>query len=155
MLQEIERKFKIQDSSFLNGMQGIEIAQGYLSADPERAVRIRIKGDQGFITVKGKSNASGTTRFEWEREIDGNEAQALLELCIPTVIYKTRFEVQHDSNKWEIDVFHGANDGLLIAEIELKDENQAFSKPDWLGEEITGDPRYYNSYISQNPFSTW
>ena len=155
MLQEIERKFRIQNPSFLDGMVGVKIAQGYLSADPERAVRIRIKGDQGFITVKGKSNASGTTRFEWEKEIDSNEAQALLDLCIPNIISKTRCEVEHDSNTWEIDVFHGANEGLLIAEIELTDEHQEFSKPDWLGEEITGDPRYYNSYISQNPFSTW
>ncbi|ARN78262.1 adenylate cyclase [Nonlabens spongiae] len=155
MLQEIERKFRIQDPSFLNGMVGTKIAQGYLSADPERAVRIRIKGDQGFITIKGKSNASGTTRFEWEKDIDSNEAQALLDLCNPAIISKTRYEVKHDGNTWEIDVFHGANEGLLIAEIELRDENQTFSKPDWLGEEITGDPRYYNSYISQNPFSTW
>lgn len=155
MLQEIERKFRIQDPSFLNGMSGTQIAQGYLSADSGRAVRIRIRGDRGFITVKGKSNASGTTRFEWEKEIDSNEAQALLDLCIPTIISKTRYEVEHDSNTWEIDVFHGANEGLRIAEIELTDEHQEFSKPDWLGEEITGDPRYYNSYISQNPFSTW
>lgn len=155
MLQEIERKFKIKDSSFLEGMVGIKIVQGYLSADPERAVRVRIKGDQGYITVKGKSNTSGTTRFEWEKEIDSNEAQALLDLCIPTIISKTRYEVEHDSNTWEIDVFHDANGGLLIAEIELEHEHQNFSKPDWLGEEITGDARYYNSYISQNPFSTW
>ncbi len=155
MLQEIERKFKIKDSSFLEGMVGTKIVQGYLSADPERAVRIRTKGDQGYITVKGKSNASGTTRFEWERIIDLSEAESLLDLCIPTVISKTRFEIHLDGNTWEIDVFHDANEGLLIAEIELEHEYQNFSKPDWLGEEITGDARYYNSYISQNPYSTW
>ena len=155
MLQEIERKFKIKDSSFLSGMVGTKIVQGYLSADPERAVRIRTKGDQGYITVKGKSNASGTTRFEWENIIDLAEAEALLDLCIPTVISKTRYEIHLDGNTWEVDVFHDANEGLLIAEIELEHEHQNFSKPDWLGEEITGDVRYYNSYISQNPFSTW
>lgn len=155
MLQEIERKFKIKDSSFLEGMVGTKVVQGYLSADPERAVRVRTKGDQGYITVKGKSNASGTTRFEWERIIDLSEAESLLDLCIPTVISKTRFEIHLDGNTWEVDVFHDANEGLLIAEIELEHEHQNFSKPDWLGEEITGDARYYNSYISQNPFSTW
>ena len=129
--------------------KAVHITQGYLSRVPERVVRIRIKDQQGFITIKGKNNASGATRFEWEKEITLDEARHLLELCEPGVIDKTRYLINNTDGKhtWEVDVFHGANEGLVIAEIELDDENEPFDKPEWLGEEVTGNQRYYNSNL--------
>ena len=153
---EIERKYLVTSSDFLKEYSTKnEIAQGYLSSNPERTVRIRIKGNKGFITIKGIGNESGVSRFEWEKEIAIDEAQSLLKLCEKGVIKKTRYEVATGKHTIEIDVFYGDNDGLIIAEIELENENEAISKPNWLGKEVTNDERYYNSYISQNPFKNW
>lgn len=149
MLQEIEKKFLVKGDFRDEAFKAVHITQGYLSRVPERVVRIRIKDQKGFITIKGKNNASGATRFEWEKEITLDEARHLLELCEPGVIDKTRYLIKNTDGKhtWEVDVFHGANEGLVIAEIELSDENEPFDKPEWLGEEVTGDQRYYNSNL--------
>ena len=149
MLQEIEKKFLVKGDFRDEAFKAVHIVQGYLSRVPERVVRIRIKDQKGFITIKGKNNASSATRFEWEKEIPLDEARRLLELCEPGVIDKTRYLINNTDGKhtWEVDVFHGTNDGLVIAEIELGDENESFDKPEWLGEEVTGDQRYYNSNL--------
>jgi CYTH domain-containing protein len=131
------------------------ITQGYLSTDKERTVRVRIKGEKGFLTIKGKSNDSGLSRYEWEKEIELQEAQQLLQLCLPGAIDKTRYEILIENHTWEIDIFHGENNGLLLAEIELQSEEEYFLKPEWLVKEVTGDIKYYNSYISEKPFKEW
>lgn len=153
---EIERKFLVTSEAFkTEAFAQNRIAQGYLSAVPERTVRVRIKGDKGFLTIKGATNESGLSRFEWEKEIPVDEATALLKLCEKGVIDKTRFEVKTGNHVFEIDEFHGENQGLVIAEIELQSETETFAKPDWLGEEVTNDNRYYNSYLSRNPYKYW
>jgi CYTH domain-containing protein len=153
---EIERKFLVTSLDFIaeSSVQHA-IAQGYLNSDPERTVRIRIKGEKGYITIKGSGNETGTSRMEWEKEISLEEAKSLLKLCEKGVIEKTRYEVKSGIHIIEIDVFHGENEGLIIAEVELEDENEAILKPNWLGKEVTGDTRYYNSYISLHPFNMW
>lgn len=153
---EIERKFLVTSEDFKKeAFAKHQIAQGYLNSNPERTVRIRIKGESGFLTIKGKNNDSGTTRFEWETEIALMEAKPLLDLCEKGVLLKTRYEIQVGKHVYEVDVFHGENEGLIIAEIELSSEQEVFEKPNWLGKEVTGDNRYYNSYISQKPFAAW
>ncbi len=153
---EIERKFLVKSTAYkVTASTQTRIVQGFLSIDPERTVRVRIKGENGFITVKGKSNIEGTTRFEWEKEIPTTEAEALLKLCLPGVIDKIRYEVPVENVVFEVDEFFGDNEGLTIAEVELESEAQAFSKPDWLGEEVTGDIKYYNSKLSSHPFKNW
>lgn len=153
---EIERKYLVTSLEFLNEYSSkSEIAQGYISTNPERTVRIRIKGEKGFITIKGIGNESGISRFEWEKEIAIEEAKSLLKLCEKGVIEKTRYEVKAGKHTIEIDVFYGENDKLIIAEIELENENEEIIKPNWLGNEVTNDERYYNAYLSQNPFKSW
>lgn len=153
---EIERKFLVTSEDFKKeAFAKHQIAQGYLNSNPDRTVRIRIKGESGFLTIKGKNNDSGTTRFEWETEIALMEAKPLLDLCEKGVLLKTRYEIQVGKHVYEVDVFHGENEGLIIAEIELSSEQEVFEKPNWLGKEVTGDNRYYNSYISQKPFAAW
>lgn len=153
---EIERKFLVTSDAFKAvAFAKNRIAQGYLSVVPERNVRVRIKGDQGFLTIKGISNESGLSRFEWEKEIPVNEATALLKLCEKSIIDKTRFEVKIGNHIFEVDEFYGENEGLIIAEIELESESDTFEKPIWLGKEVTNDQRYYNSFLSKNPFTTW
>lgn len=152
-MTEIERKFLLKTIDFLKDKTGKRITQGYLSADPERTVRVRLKGDQGFLTIKGKSNDSGLSRYEWEKEITTQEAEELLQLCLPGVIDKTRYEIKIEQHTWEIDIFHGENNGLNLAEIELQSETETFSKPEWIGQEVTGDKRYYNSYLSKTPYA--
>lgn len=148
-MNEIERKFLVTSTEFLSeSIRSNRIVQGYLNSNPERTVRIRIKGTQGFITIKGKGNESGTTRFEWEREIEVTEAEQLLLLCEDGVIDKVRYEIPFGKHLYEVDVFEGDNKGLIIAEIELNDENESFEKPNWLGAEVTGDERYYNASLS-------
>ncbi len=155
-MNEIERKFLVTSTEFLSeSIQSNRIVQGYLNSNPERTVRIRIKGTQGFITIKGKGNESGTTRFEWEKEIEVTEAEQLLLLCEDGVIDKIRYEIPFGKHLYEVDVFEGDNKGLIIAEIELNDENESFEKPNWLGVEVTGDDRYYNASISMNPYKNW
>lgn len=153
---EIERKFLTKSANFESlALSKYTIAQGYLNSDANRTVRIRIKNDKGYITVKGKSNDSGTSRFEWEKEINFQEAQALLSLCEDYSISKTRYLIPVGSHHFEVDVFHGKNEGLVIAEVELQEEHEVFEKPEWLGEEVTGQLEYYNSYLSNHPFTTW
>lgn len=156
MAQEIEKKFLVIGDFKSLVAKETRITQGYLSSVPERTVRARIKGDKGFLTIKGIGNSSGTSRYEWEREIPVTEAQELLDICEPGVIDKTRFIVPEPSGlKFEVDEFYGDNDGLTVAEIELPAEDHPFEKPSWLGEEVTGDPRYYNSMLMKNPFKSW
>lgn len=153
---EIERKYLVTSLSFKDEAHTQnEIAQGYLTSNPERTVRIRIKGAKGYITIKGVGNESGTSRMEWEKEIPVDEAKSLLQLCEKGVIEKTRYEVKSGHHTIEIDVFHGDNDGLIMAEIELQNEDEAIKKPNWLGTEVTGDKRYYNAYLSLHPYKNW
>ena len=153
---EIERKFAVKSTNFLaNAKESYKITQGYLNTDKNRTVRVRIKGSKGFITVKGISSADGLSRFEWEKEIDVKDAEALLLLCEDFVIDKTRYIIPFDAVVFEVDVFEGSNKGLVIAEVELETTDQQFKKPDWLGEELTGDERFYNAYLSNVPFTSW
>jgi len=153
---EIERKFLISSEAFKKeAFKRTRIVQGFLNTHPMRTVRIRIKGDQGFLTVKGKSNEAGTIRTEWEKEIDVVEAESLLKLCEEGVIEKMRYEIKVGKHVFEVDEFFGDNKGLTIAEIELNEENESFEKPNWLGKEVTGDVKYYNSQLSKKPFKTW
>ncbi len=157
MAQEIERKFLIAGDYKSEAYASVRITQGYLSRVPDRVVRVRIKGDKGFITIKGTTNDTGLSRFEWEKEIPLVEAQALLKMAEPGVIDKTRHLIKNTDGKhiWEVDEFHGDNEGLVVAEIELENENDLFDKPSWLGKEVTGDLKYYNSYLSEKPFKLW
>lgn len=155
MAVEIERKFLVKGDFKRFADSQTRIIQGYLSSVPERVVRIRIKGNQGFITVKGIATESGTSRYEWEKEIPVKDAHELLNLCEPGKIDKTRFLVKVDKHVFEVDEFYGENNGLIIAEIELKSEDEDFIRPDWLGEEVTGDDRYYNSSLVKKSYSKW
>jgi adenylate cyclase len=156
MAVEIERKFLVKKHTFKQeAFQKNSIKQGFLNSDKNRVVRIRIKDKNAFITVKGKSNTSGTTRFEWEKEIDKDEAEKLLLLCESGLIDKTRYLVKKGKHIFEIDEFYGENQGLIVAEIELNSENEPFEKPHWLNKEVTGDLKYYNSVLSKNPFKNW
>lgn len=153
---EIERKFLVCGNFKNEVINSYKIAQGFLSSHPQRTVRVRITDTKGYITVKGISNASGTTRFEWEKEILLADAQNLLRICEPSIIEKTRYIVPASNNLFfEVDEFLGDNLGLIIAEIELPSENFSFNKPSWLGEEVTGQTKYYNSVLSKNPYSNW
>ncbi|WP_281238524.1 CYTH domain-containing protein [Flavobacterium praedii] len=153
---EIERKFLVTSKAFKEvAFNQNRIKQGYLSSIPERTVRVRVKGNKGFLTIKGISNESGMSRFEWEKEIPVDEAEKLLLLCEKGVIDKTRFEIKTGHHIFEVDEFYGENEGLIMAEIELQSEEESFEKPIWLGEEVTNDNRYYNAYLSKNPFKSW
>lgn len=153
---EIERKFLVLSNDFINdAFAQKRIVQGYLSSNPERTVRVRIKGDKGYLTIKGKSSANGTTRLEWEREISVMDAETLLNICESGIIDKVRYEVKVGHHVYEVDIFSGENEGLVMAEIELESESETFEKPKWLGEEVTNDERYYNAYLSKNPFTRW
>ncbi len=153
---EIERKFLVTSAAFKKeAFAQNRITQGYLSSNPERTVRVRIKGNKAYLTIKGISNQSGMSRFEWEKEIPVPEAEKLVLLCEKGIIDKTRFEVKIGNHIYEVDVFYGENEGLIIAEIELESETEFFEKPTWLGNEVTTDSRYYNSALSKNPFQSW
>jgi adenylate cyclase len=155
MAQEIERKFLVKGEFKPLAVKQTRITQGYLSSVPERTVRVRIKGDKGFITIKGIGNQSGASRYEWEKEISVEEVNELLKICEPGVIDKIRFLVKVGEHTFEVDEFFGDNQGLTVAEIELKSENEVFNKPNWLGDEVTGDAKYYNSMLMKNPFTKW
>jgi adenylate cyclase len=155
MAQEIERKFLVKGEFKQQSIKATRITQGYLSSVPERTVRVRIKGDKGYITIKGIGSASGASRYEWEKEIPVSEVDQLLAICEPGVIDKTRYLVKSGDHTFEVDEFYGENEGLVVAEIELSSEGEAFIKPEWLGAEVTGDTRYYNSMLMKKPFKSW
>ena len=155
MAQEIEKKFLVAGEFKESAKKATRITQGYLSSVPERTVRVRVKGEKGYITVKGIGNDSGASRFEWEKEIPVEDVRDLLKICEPGVIDKTRYLVDCDGHTFEVDEFYGDNDGLVVAEVELSDENEAFTRPSWLGEEVTGDKKYYNSMLMKNPYKNW
>ncbi len=156
MAQEIERKFLVKSDVFkAESFKNTKIVQGFLSTVPERTVRVRIKDDKGFLTVKGISNESGTSRYEWEKEISVKDAEDLLKISEPGVIEKTRFHVKSGNHIFEVDEFYGTNEGLIVAEIELDSEDQSFLKPVWLGEEVTGQVKYFNSMLMKTPFKNW
>lgn len=153
---EIERKFLVNSDSFKNeAFKKTRITQGFLNTHKERTVRVRLRDDKGFITVKGISTSGGLSRFEWEKEIAKDEAQSLLKLCEPTIIDKIRYEIEVGNHIFEVDEFFGENEGLIVAEVELNFENEIFEKPNWLGNEVTGDIKYYNSQLSKHPYISW
>jgi len=147
---EIERKFLVDDPEYaiLSACHSFQIFQGYISNDPARTVRLRIGKGKGFLTIKGASSADGTTRLEWEQEMPLSEAKALMPLCLSGVIQKTRHHVVEQQQLFEVDVFEAAHAGLVIAEIELKNAKDKIQLPAWIGKEVTGDKRYYNSYLA-------
>jgi adenylate cyclase len=150
---EIERKFLVDHSLWKPTDEGTKIIQAYLGLYPSPTVRIRIAGEQGFLTIKGRSQTIARPEFEYEVPL--NEALEMLDLAISHPVEKTRYEVMHEGFLWEVDVFLGKNTGLIMAEIELESEDQEFNRPDWLLEEVSADGRYYNSYLSGCPFSEW
>ena len=155
MAQEIEKKFLVAGDFKPFAKKATRITQGYLSSVPERTVRVRVKGEKGFITIKGIGNQSGASRYEWEKEIPVAEVEELLKICEPGVIDKTRYLVDAGDHTYEVDEFYGDNEGLVMAEVELGDEHEAYVKPDFIGMEVTGDKRFYNSHLLSNPFSLW
>ncbi|GAA3644092.1 CYTH domain-containing protein [Flavivirga jejuensis] len=153
---EIERKFLVTSNAYKDeAFKSTRIIQGFLNTHKKRTVRVRLKGDIGYITVKGQSSQDGLSRFEWEKEISKEEAESLLNICELGVIDKIRYEVKIKNHIFEVDEFFGDNKGLVVAEVELENENEAFEKPFWLGEEVTGDIKYYNSQLSKQSYKTW
>lgn len=153
---EIERKFLVTSEAFkTQASKKVHIIQGFLSTNKNRTVRVRLVNDKGFLTIKGKSSNDGLSRFEWEKQLHKQEAEALIKLCKKGIIYKTRYEIPVLMHTFEVDVFHAENEGLVVAEIELQQVNDTFKKPIWLGKEVTGNPKYYNSYLSKKPYTKW
>lgn len=155
MAQEIERKFLVKGAFKLHAYKQSRMMQGYICSTNGRTVRVRIADEKGYLTIKGPTNQSGITRYEWEKEILLSEAQELMKLCEGGIINKTRFYVRSGTHTFEVDEFYDANQGLILAEVELRAEDEAFVKPDFIGEEVTGDVRYYNSQLMKHPYSTW
>jgi CYTH domain-containing protein len=155
---EIERKFLVRNDAFIDeAFDAKRIVQGYICADAERSVRVRICSEKGFLTIKSASDERGWSRYEFDHPIASNEAEELMKLCLPGRIDKVRYYVKAGGSRhiWEIDVFHGENKGLVVAEIELESESDMFELPSWIGEEVSGNPRYYNSMLAAHPYSTW
>ncbi|WP_292245815.1 CYTH domain-containing protein [Mesonia sp.] len=153
---EIERKFLVKNNSYKEeAYHSYTIQQGYLNSHPERTIRIRIKENEAFITIKGKSSKSGLSRFEWEKKIDIAEAEQLLKLCEPGKIEKRRYLVKSGDHTFEVDEFFTENEGLIVAEVEMKTEEETVKLPNWLAEEVTGDQKYYNSALTKQPYKTW
>jgi adenylate cyclase len=153
---EIERKFLLAadaGESWRTGATSRRLVQGYLSRDPQRTVRVRIDETSAFLTIKGQS--TGATRAEFEYAIPLTDAERLLALCLPPLIDKTRHLVIHEGHRWEIDEFFGDNAPLIVAELELASEDEAFARPPWLGAEVTDDPRYFNSQLAMSPYGRW
>lgn len=156
MAQEIERKFLVKDNSFkLDAYAKSHIVQGYICSARGRTVRVRIRDDKGYLTIKGASNKSGTSRYEWEKEINMHEAEELMKLCEPGIIDKTRYLVKCGKHTFEVDEFCGDNEGLVVAEVELSNEDELVEVPHFIEREVTGDVRYYNSFLMKNPYSRW
>jgi len=153
MGMEIERKFLVRNMDWRTLGVPIHYAQGYLVADGERTVRVRLAGTKGFLTIKGISE--GFSRKEFEYQVPYDDALEILSMCAIPVIEKYRSRILHEGKIWEVDEFEGENKGLIIAEIELKSEDETFLVPSWIGEEVTGDLRYYNSWLARNPFKKW
>ncbi|MEK7952290.1 CYTH domain-containing protein [Luteolibacter soli] len=153
MADEIERKFLVSSDAWRNGPPGVRICQGYLCRDKERTVRVRLAGEKAFLTIKGAT--SGISRKEFEYAIPPEEAQALLDLCLPLPVDKIRHERKHGGHLWEVDEFLGPNAGLIVAEIELSDANESFERPDWLGREVSDEPRYFNANLAEHPWTEW
>ena len=154
MAQEIERKFLTKSDAWRSNAIGRFYRQGYLSTVKERTVRIRTIRNQGYITVKGI--AKGAARAEYEYEIPVKDANEMLDtLCEQPIIEKMRYEIEHNELIWLVDEFEGVNKGLILVEVELSDENQKIALPDWVGAEVTGDPNYFNSNLTRNPYSGW
>ncbi|MEO6348436.1 MAG: CYTH domain-containing protein [Aquaticitalea sp.] len=155
-MTEIERKFLVTSDVFKKeAHKKTRIIQGFLNTDKERTVRVRLKGEQGFLTIKGISTDDGLSRFEWETEIPKSDALALLKICEKGVIDKIRYEISMEGHLFEVDEFFGENEGLIVAEVELNHESEIFKRPQWLGEEVTGNTGYYNSRLSKHPFKDW
>lgn len=151
---EIERKFRVRDCGFLDGLSGERLVQGYLAHEARATVRVRLQGEQAWLTVKGRNH--GARRREFEYPVPAGDARVMLdELCPEGIIDKTRYRIPAGRHVWEVDVFHGDNRGLIVAEIELEDEQETFPHPPWLGDEVTDDPRYYNSALSRRPYVLW
>lgn len=156
MSLEIERKFLVTGSEYKTcAFAHSRVVQGYICSARGRTVRVRIRDGRGYLTIKGASNASGTSRYEWEKEIVLSEAEELMKLCEPGMIDKVRYLVRAGTHVFEVDEFHGDNEGLVVAEVELTSDEEIFEKPDFLGDEVTGDVRYYNSQLMKHPFTTW
>ncbi|HNV81833.1 MAG TPA: CYTH domain-containing protein [Tenuifilaceae bacterium] len=155
MAQEIERKYLVKGDFKSLATKSTRITQGYLSSIPERTVRVRVKGDKGFITIKGIGSQSGASRYEWEKEIPVEEVHELLKICEPGVIDKTRYLVPVGKHTFEVDEFYGENEGLTLAEVELSSEGESIEIPAWIGKEVTGDVRYYNSMLMKKPYKSW
>jgi adenylate cyclase len=153
MAFEIERKFLVDTNIWVPSDQGTKLIQAYLSLDPAPTVRIRIAGDKAFLTIKGQSQTISRPEFEYEIPVD--DATEMLKLAVSEPVEKIRYKIWHQNFLWEIDVFSGKNAGLVLAEIELETENQEFPRPDWLLQEVSGDARFYNSYLSGHPFQEW
>jgi CYTH domain-containing protein len=155
-MKEIERKFLVTSDAFkTESFNSYVIKQGFLNSHKERTVRVRIADNKGYLTIKGKSKTNGLSRFEWEKEVPINEAEALLKLCELGIIDKRRYEVKYGKHVFEVDEFYGNNDGLIIAEVELNYEEEVYEIPKWLGKEVTGDVKYYNSQLSKIPYTRW
>lgn len=155
MPTEIERKFLVTGDYKKDACRAIPMRQGYICNGSGRTVRVRICGDRGFLTIKGPSFDGGMSRYEWEKEIPVHEASELMELCDSGRIEKIRHLVKTGKHTFEVDEFHGDNEGLVVAEVELGSADEAFERPSWLGEEVTGDHRYYNASLCRNPFKNW
>ena len=155
MATEIERKFIVKGDFSKEVCDSQRIVQGYICSQPGRTVRIRIRGEKGFLTIKGPSDDKGLSRYEFEQEIPLPDAEQLMNLCEKGANDQVRHLVRVGKHTWEVDVFHGANEGLVMAEIELASEDEPFEKPDWIGEEVSGDRRYYNSMLTKEPYSQW
>lgn len=155
MATEIERKFLVKGDFSRQVVSAERIVQGYICSQPGRTVRIRIRGEKGFLTIKGASDEKGLSRYEFEQAIPLADAEELLKLCEPGVIDKVRHLVPSGPHTWEIDVFHGDNEGLVLAEIELASEDEPFERPEWVGQEVSGDRRYYNSMLTKHPYTKW
>jgi len=152
---EIERKFLVAGDFEKDVLRCERIVQGYICAEEARTVRVRIQGDEGFLTIKSNPNKRGWSRYEFEQPVALVDAKELLKLCLPGVIDKVRHWIHVGDHLWEVDVFHGDNEGLVVAEIELYSEEETFELPAWAGEEVTGDPKYYNAMLSQKPYNQW
>ncbi len=156
MAIEIERKFLVKGDSYKElAYSSSRIVQGYICSARGKTVRVRIRDDKGYLTIKGPSSSDGLGRYEWEKEIPLDEARELMKLCEPGMIDKTRYLVRSGIHTFEVDEFYGENEGLVVAEVELSDENESFEKPDFIGDEVTGVVKYYNSFLMKQPFKSW